>query len=138
MQGHHGALAETDKHEAVGGKPIAREFIIDEAIDGRLSRHHAAPVFAGIAHRQRKPLQAAVHAGDGLGCVGCNKNSLRQPAPPTVAERNQVVAVGAVPMQQHHQGRGCNAAWFQAWSVELFHLHRHRRALLFEHRVVGP
>ena len=105
---------------------VARQLGIEKAVERRPGGLDAAPVFAGIAQRQREPLQGAVHAGDRLRRIGRHERRVGQPLPPAVAERNEVIAIGAVAVQQHHQGGGLAPARLQPRSVELSgRCHRH-------------
>ena len=120
VQGHHAALAEAHQNEPVRRQAIARELGVEKAVERRLGGRHPAPVLARIAQGEREPLQPAVHAGDRLGRIGRDERRIGQRAPPAVAERDQVVAVGAVAVQQHHQRRGPAAARLDPRSVEGF------------------
>ena len=103
VQGHHGALAEAHEDEPVRREAIAGELGVEKTVEHRLGRCHPAPILAGITQREREPLQAAVHAGDGLGSIGGHERGIGQPLPPAVAQSDEIVAVGAVAVQQHHQ-----------------------------------
>ena len=118
VQGEHGALAEAGEHEALGAEAIAGELGIEEAVERRPGRHHAAPALVRVAEGEGEPLQCAHHAGDGLRRIGGDEHGLRQPAAPAVGQRDEVVPVGAVAVQQHHQRRGA-APGLDARSVKL-------------------
>ena len=120
VQRHHGALAEADEHETVRRQPVAGELPVEKAVERGTGRNHAAPILAGIAHGEPEPLQRAGHAGDRLRRIGRDERRTRERAPPFVAQRDQIVAVGAVAVQQHDQGRCRAPARLAPRPVQLF------------------
>ncbi len=65
----------------------------------------ADPALVRIAERQRKPLPADRRLRAGLRRVRRHEGGVRQQALPGAADLDQVVAVGAVAVQEHHELR---------------------------------
>ena len=139
VQGHHGALAEADQHQPVGAK----------ADNGRAraSRKRSSAGWAATTPRQYSLGSRSVRAnhcrppympGIVSGALGATNDGIGQPAPPAVGERDQVVAVGAIAVQQHHQAVGARPRGSRRGPSSLQHLDRHRRAFLLERGVVRP
>src|SRR5689334_24239229 len=64
---------------------------------------HAAYELAGIAEGQVEPLPAQRRHGAALGGVRRDEGRVRQEASPFAAQADQIVAVGAVAMQEHDE-----------------------------------
>ena len=60
----------------------------------------------GIAQGEGEPLQAARHAGNVSGALGATNAALGSCRAPALGQPDQVIAVGAVAVQQHHQRIG--------------------------------
>ena len=64
---------------------------------------NAAPALVGITHGEGKPLPAHRRHGAALGRIGRHKIGVGQQSPPLTADLDQVGAVGAIAVQEHHQ-----------------------------------
>ncbi len=102
MQRHHGALAEADERQLALVEAGAGELAVEERIERRASLGDTAPAFAGVAHRQRKPLSARGGLAAAFGGVGCHEFGVRQPGLPLPSDLDQVVAVGAIAVEEYN------------------------------------
>ena len=103
MQRHHGALAEADQRERRGRKVAARELGIEERFEHRRGLVDAEPALVGIAEGEREPLPADRRLAARLRRMRRHEGGLRQQRLPGAADLDEVVAVGAIAVQEHHQ-----------------------------------
>src|SRR5439155_23646711 len=81
---------------------------------------HAGPAFVGRTREQRKPLLSGPGLRANLGRMRRHERSLRKEPLPGAADVDQVVAVGAIAMQEHDElARGVTRARFEPRAVEL-------------------
>jgi hypothetical protein len=103
MQRHHRALAEADQRQRRWRQAEARKLGIDEALQHRCRFVDSDPALVRIAKRQGEPLPPHRRAAARLRCMRRHERRLRQQGLPRPAEFDEVVAVGAVAVQKHHQ-----------------------------------
>src|SRR5262245_761934 len=120
MQRHHGALAEADESEPVARQLQTGELGVDESVQYRGGNTGAARGLLGIDAGERKPLIAGT--GDALGCMGRHEGSARKRLLPMRGQANQIIAVRAVAMAEHHKMSGRPLKGRHAWSVEGAHV----------------
>ena len=114
MQRHHGALAEADQRQRRRRQLAARQFGVEECIERGRRLVDADPALVGIAERQREPLPADRRLAAGLGRMRRHERGVRQHRLPGAADVDQVVAVGAIAVQEHHEALGLAAAAVRA------------------------
>ena len=100
MERHHGALAEADQREVEAGKLMPRQLGVEKSVEARPRRFDAAPALVRIAEGEAEPLPAHGSAGAGLGRMGRHEGRVGQPALPLPPDLDQIVAVGAVAVQE--------------------------------------
>ena len=119
MQRHHGALAEADERQRRGRQIAALEFGIEKLVKHRHGFVGADPALVGIAHRERKPLPADRRLAAGLRCVRRDERGVRQQPLPGATDLDQIVAVGAVAVQEDDELAGRPGLRLEPWPVEL-------------------
>ena len=119
MQRHHGALAEADQRQRRGRQVAALELGVEEAVEHRRRLVDADPALVGIAEGERKPLPAHRRLAARLRRVRRDEGGLRQQPLPGAADLDQVVAVGAVAVQEHDQLARRARARLEPRTVEL-------------------
>ena len=72
----------------------------------RRNRCDALPASARIGAIDAEPLPAHRRLGAGSRRIGRDEGCVRQPLPPRMADVDQIVAVGAIAMQQHDELSG--------------------------------
>ena len=100
VQRHHGALAEADQGELRRRQLVAREFRVEEGVEARTGQVDAAPALVRVAEGEGEPLPAHRRHPAGLGRMRGDEGGVREPALPLPADLDQVVAVGAVAVQE--------------------------------------
>lgn len=103
VEGHHGPLAEADKGQFAVVEPVARQFGVEKSVERGMRLVDAEPALGGIAHRQRKPLAAHRGLPAGLRGMRGHEGRVRQDRLPLLAERDQILAIGAVAMEEDHE-----------------------------------
>ena len=112
MQRHHRPLAEADQSEARIVEAEPGEFGVEKGVERRPRRNDAAPALiraarvVGREDVEPEPLPARRRAGAALGRVRRNESGVGQQFPPLPAEFDEVVAVGAIAVQEHDQPLG--------------------------------
>ena len=120
MQRHHRSLAEADESEARIVEAEPRQFGVEKGVERRPRRDDAAPALVlaarvvGREDIEREPLPARRRAGAALGRVRRNESGVGQQLPPLPAELDEVVAVGAVAVQEHDQPLGGSGLGIEA------------------------
>ena len=112
MQRHHRALAETDQRELriVEAKPL--EFGVEEGVDRAPRLDRAVPALgAPRRDRQAAGWRARTTAGPStrraaLGRVWRDERNLGHERAPLTAKLDEIIAVGAIAVQEHHQLAG--------------------------------
>ena len=99
----------------MGGKP--RQFGIEIGVEQRPRRLHALLHLMRIDARDGKPLIAGPAGNAGRRIGRCESDGGKQ-GPPMLRQADQVLAVGAVAMHQHHQMRGGSAGRRNRGSVQ--------------------
>ena len=94
------------------------EFGLEKAFERRRGLVDANPAFVRIAEGQRKPLPADRRLAARLGRMRRDESGLRQNLLPSAADLDQVVAVGAIAMQEDDELSGRAGAWRQPRTVE--------------------
>src|SRR4051812_49167851 len=118
MQRQHRALAEADQLQRRRRQLAARELGIEEFVEAGTRGVHAGPALVRVAEGQVEPLLAAAALAAGFGCMRGNEGGLRQQWLPGAADLDQVVAVGAIAMQENHELPGRTALRLDARTVE--------------------
>ena len=106
MQGHHRALREADQRRLAFVEPVLGHLLIEEGIDVGRRAAHAGQGQLGIEARDREPLVAEGISLAGLRRVGRIKDHVGHQRPHYRRQPDQVVAVGAVAVQQDHHVAG--------------------------------
>jgi hypothetical protein len=106
MQRHHRPLAEADEEGVAGAEPGLRPQLVEETGEHLARPRHAGDAADGAVEIEREPLVAERVLGTGLGRVGRDEQRLGQRPAPVAAEVDEVVAVGAVAVQQDHELAG--------------------------------
>src|ERR1019366_8809552 len=126
MQRHHGALAETDQRQRRRWQLPAREFGVEETVERGRRLVDAGPALARITERQGKPFAPDRRLAATVRRMRRYEGGVRQQASPSAADLDQVIAVGAIAVQEHHQlPRGARArldSWsLKFWALEFSH-----------------
>src|SRR5499427_6267760 len=121
MQRHHGALAEADERERRGRQIAALELGVEEACEDGRRLVDAGPAFIGVAEGEREPLPANRRLAAGLRGVRGDEGRLRQEPLPRPADVDEVVAVGAVAVQEHDELARRTRARLEPRTVEFSH-----------------
>ena len=122
MQRHHRALREADQRGLALVEPVLGHRLVEEGIDERRGAAHAGQRERRIEARDAEPLVAHRIALAGIGRVGRMEHHVGHQRRQHRREPDQVVAVGAVAVQQDHQMAGLAArcagrSWgLRAWS----------------------
>ena len=136
MQRHHRALAEADEREARIVEAEAGELRVEERVDRGPRGDGAAPALrraarvVGRGAAQGEPLPAHRRSGAALGRVRRDERRLGRQRAPLLAERDQVVAVGAVAVQENHELPSGAALGIETRSGQI-RRHEGLRGLLF-------
>ena len=99
---------------ADGGSLRRVQFGIEEGVERRARPVDAAPALVRIAEGQRKPLPPDRRLAAGLRRMRRDERGVRQQRLPGAADVDQVVAVGAVAVQEHDQPLGLAGCAAQA------------------------
>src|SRR5262249_6889951 len=121
MQRHHGALAESDERERGGGQVAALELGVEKALEHWRRLVGTGPALVGIAKGERKPLPANRGLAAGLGRRRRDEPGLRQQILPRPPDIDEVVAVGAVAVQEYDELARRARARLEPRSIELSH-----------------
>ena len=123
MQRHHRALAEAAEGEPGFVDPKLSKLLVEKRVDHRLGGLGALEaIIAGarVVDRprgaQREPLPAHRRAGAALVRMRRDESRVGQDRAPMLAEFDQVVAVGAVAVQEHDELLGLAAFGLEAGS----------------------
>jgi hypothetical protein len=129
MQRHHRALREADQGGPAFVQSVLGHLLVDEGIDFRRGAAHTGQRQRGIEPRYREPLVTEGIALAGLRCVGGVEHRVGHQRAEGRRQADQVVAVGAVAVQQDHEMAGSHTALggavlvrAVAGAVELVHL----------------
>ena len=106
VQRHHRALAEPHQREVALGEPQRREPRVDIGVERVCGPRDAIRHASGRAVAEAEPLPARGCHVAGLRRVRRGEAGVRQEPPPGLGEADQVVAVGAQPVQQQHELAG--------------------------------
>ncbi len=121
MQRHHGALAEADQRQRVGRQLPARQFGVEKFVERGRGLVDADPALVGIAEGEPEPLPADRRLPAGLGRMRRDEGGVRQDRLPGAADIDQVVAVGAIAVQENHEALGLAGCRLKAWSAQSGH-----------------
>ena len=122
MERHHGALAEADQRQRRWRQLKPPELRLDEPLQGGRRLVDADPALVRIAEGQRKPLPADRRLAARLGRVGRHEGGIGQRRLPHPAELDEVVAVGAIAVEEDHElARRPAGMRGQAWAIEFSH-----------------
>jgi hypothetical protein len=100
MKSEHCPLAEADQSQLAVVPSVTIEFGIEKRVENQASLVDAGPAFVWVAHGQTEPLAAAWGLGARLGRVRRDKCRAGHQISPLLADRDQIVAVGAISMQK--------------------------------------
>src|SRR5450759_2531637 len=120
MQRHHGPLTETDQRQRRWRQLPAREFGVKETIERGRRLVDAGPALARIAERQCKPFAPDRRLAVTVRRVRRHEGGVRQQASPSAADLDQVVAVGAIAVQEHYQLPRLARARLDSWSIKFW------------------
>src|SRR5262249_51843955 len=121
MQRHHRALAEADERERRGREIAALELGVEEGRKHGRCLVDAGPAFIGIAEGEREPLSARRRLAAGLRGMRGDEGRLRQQPLPRAADIDEVIAVGAVAVQEHDELARRTRARLEPRTVALSH-----------------
>ena len=110
VQRHHRALAEADQRAGAFVEVVALKLGVEKGVERRARPRDAARELARVAHRQRKPLPPHRRAWAKLGRIRRDEGGGGEGARPIPPDADQIVAVGAVAVQEHDQAFGLGAA----------------------------
>src|SRR5580704_15089508 len=82
---------------------MALKFVVEKSVEDGRGRIHADPAFVRIAKGQRKPLPADGRHTAGFGRVWRHERRLRHQPLPGLADIDEVIAVGAIAMQEYNE-----------------------------------
>ncbi len=100
MKSEHCPLAEADQGQLAVVQSVTIEFGIEKRVENQARLVDAGPAFVWVAHGQTEPLAAAWGLGARLGRVRRDKCRAGHQIPPLLADRDQIVAVGAISVQK--------------------------------------
>src|SRR5881227_1540050 len=118
MQRQHRSLTEADERKCRGRKVAPLELGVEEAGEDGRRFVDAVPAFIGIAEGEREPLPADRRLSAGLWRVRRDERGLRQEVLPGAADLNEVIAVGAIAVQEHDKLARGRRARLEARAVE--------------------
>src|SRR5437660_531317 len=121
MQRHHRALAEADERERRGRQIAALELGVEEAREDGGGLVDTGPAFIWVAEGEREPLPANRRLAAGLRGVRGDEGCLGQESLPRPADVDEVVAVGAVAVQEHDELARRSRARLEPRTVEFSH-----------------
>ena len=102
MQRHHGALRESDQRRRLVGESALGQLAVDEGVE----QGGGGPRRGGLAGEvdpfEPEPLAAEADLA-GERRIGRNEGAVRQRLGPIGRQPEQVLSVGAIAVQQHHQ-----------------------------------
>jgi hypothetical protein len=102
MQRHHGALAEADQHSLAFVEAVSCQGVVEKPVDQRRRLAHAGRGDQRIEARDAEPLVAGRIELAGMGRIGGVEHGVGHQRRQHRRQPDQVVAVGAVAVQQHH------------------------------------
>ena len=100
---HHRALAETDQREGAPRQVVPLELGVEKGIERRGGIGDAAHHLAGIAEGEVEPLPAHGRHAASLGRMRRDEGGMGQELRPFTPQADEVVAVGAIAMQEHDE-----------------------------------
>lgn len=103
MQRQHGALAEPGKNQALGREAQPPQLSVQEFTDAWRGNRHATLHLMGIEPGNRKPLETRRRAWHAVRRMGRDKGRARKHFLPMRDQPDQVVAIGAITVEQHDQ-----------------------------------
>ena len=103
MQRHHRSLAEAHQRERRARQLVAEKLGVEKSLQARRRLGDATPAFVRIAEGQAEPLPPDRRLAARLGRMRGRERRLRQILLPGAADLDQIVAVGAVAVQEHHE-----------------------------------
>src|ERR1700674_1018072 len=103
MEGHHRALAEADQRQRVAAEPMPPHLGVEKPLKPGRGGIDAAPALLRIADGEPEPLPPGRRFGAGLGRVRGDECRLRQQRLPRAADLDQIVAVGAIAVQEYDE-----------------------------------
>ena len=118
MQRHHRALTEADQRQRRRRQLVPGEFGFEKAFQHRRGLVDANPALVGIAKCQREPLPADRRLTARLGCMRRDEGGVRQQLLPGAADFDQVIAVGAITMQENDELLRCAGARRKPRAIE--------------------
>ena len=108
------ALARREEKAETEDHPMHRIMAVEHGRD----RLDAGPALVGIAERERKPFAPDRRLSARVRGVRRHKGGIRQQASPSPPELDQVVAVGAIAVQEHDELPGLAGARLDSWSIK--------------------
>ncbi len=103
MKREHRPLAEADQSQLAVVEAVTIEFGIKKGVENRSRLVDPGPAFARVAHGQTEPLAPAWDLAAGLRRVGRDKGRVGHQIPPLLADRDQIIAVGAIAVQKYDE-----------------------------------
>jgi hypothetical protein len=117
MKREHRSLAESNQSQLVVAQSVTRKFGIKKCIKNWARLIKPDPALGGISHGEAEPLAASGGPWAKLGRIWGHKHGAGQQIPPLLADCDQIVAVGAKPMQKNHELFRSLRYWQEARAV---------------------
>src|SRR5262249_12425305 len=121
MQRQHRALTKADERKRRRRKIAPLELGVQEAREDGRGFVNTVPALIGIAEGEREPLPADRRLSAGLRRVRGDECGLRQETLPSAADLDEVVAVGAIAVQEHDELARGSRARLEPRTIELIH-----------------
>src|ERR1700732_162427 len=103
MKSEHCPLAKAYQGQLAVVQSVTFEFGVEKRVEDQTRLVDAGPAFVGVAHGQTEPLAAAWGLGAGLGRIRRDKCRAGYQIPPLLADRDQIIAVGAISVQKDNE-----------------------------------
>ena len=108
MKRHHRALAEADQRKPRRIQPVPRQLSIEELIERHRGAGNAGGKHVRVHARQAEPLAPGRILLARARRMGRRKGRIRQQVLPHPPDLDEIIAVGAIAVQQHDE-RVCSA-----------------------------
>lgn len=118
MQRHHGALTETNERKAILAKPMTGELLIEKLIEDRRRIDHAFAQPPLVDAGERKPLPPRWCLTGWLWRVRRYKRGVGHQRRPQPSDVDEVVAIGAISVQENDQTFRGTTTGLDPWSVD--------------------
>src|SRR6266436_153292 len=109
MKRHHAALAESNQGQRAASQVAALEFLANKVLEGLGGLVDAGPTLVLVPESERKPLPPGRRLTARLGRVRRHEGGVRQEILPGASEFDEIVAVGAITMEEDDELAGWSA-----------------------------